>query len=114
MTISLRRRQLLKGIAASVPLSLGFRLRPVLAGTGPKRVVFFYIPDGCIPSLWHPSGSEFDFTLSPMTQPLAPVKDHCVFLSGLNMYEGGATHEGGIAKALTGNGPQSLLSLIHI
>lgn len=104
----LSRRQFLKGTAALLPLGLGLPLRPVLADTGPKRVVFFYIPDGCIPALWHPSGSEFDFTLSPMTEPLAPVKNHCVFLSGLNMYEGGATHEGGIAKALTGNGPQSL------
>ncbi|WP_179137306.1 DUF1552 domain-containing protein [Candidatus Entotheonella palauensis] len=95
-------------MATLVPLGMGVRLRPVLAGTAPKRVVFFYIPDGCIPTLWHPSGSEFDFTLSQMTEPLAAVKDHCVFVSGLNMYEGGATHEGGIAKVLTGNGPTSL------
>ena len=30
------------------------------------------------------------------------------FLRGLEMYSGGATHEGGIAKVLTGVGPDSL------
>ena len=108
--IHLHRRQFLKrmALATLVPLSTGVRIRPVLAGTAPKRVIFFYIPDGCIPALWHPSGSEFDFTLSQMTEPLDTVKDRCVFVSGLNMYEGGATHQGGMAKALTGNGPMSL------
>ena len=107
-SVNIRRRRLLQSGAALLPLGLGINLQPVLAGTTTKKVIFFYIPDGCIPALWHPIGSEFDFTLSPMTQPLVPVVDDCVFISGLNMYEGGATHEGGIKKALTGNGPQSL------
>jgi hypothetical protein len=104
----LRRRGVLKGLGALIPLSMGFGVRPVLAGTGPKRVVFFFIPDGCIPALFHPKGSEFAFSLSPMTEPLAAVKDDCVFVSGLTMYEGGATHEGGVAKVLTGNNTLSL------
>ena len=52
------RRSVLKGLAATVPLSMGFGVRPVLAGTGPKRAIFFFIPDGCIPALFHPTGSE--------------------------------------------------------
>jgi len=104
----INRRDVLKGAAALLPLSMGFGIRPVLAGTAPKRVVFFFIPDGCVPSLFHPTGSEFAFNLSPMTAPLEAVRDDCVFVSGLTMYEGGATHEGGVAKVLTGNNSVSL------
>src|SRR5262245_24607244 len=68
------RRDVLKGLAALVPLSMGVGLRPVLAGTAPKRIVFFFIPDGCIPGLFHPKGTEFSFELSPMTKALEPVK----------------------------------------
>lgn len=103
----LTRRRLLKGLAA-LPLASGLSLRPVLAQPAPRRVIFFYIPDGCIPAFWHPSGTEFDFTLPSMTSPLNPVKDDCVFLDGLTMYGGGGSHEGGMDKVLTGN---NLLSL---
>jgi hypothetical protein len=102
------RRGVLKGLSALVPLSMGLGARPVLAGTGPKRAIFFFIPDGCVPELWHPTGSEFSFTLSPMTKPLEEVRKDCVFINGLTMYEGGGSHEGGVAKVLTGNGPLSL------
>lgn len=74
----------------------------------PKRAMFVYVPDGCIPDSWHPTGSETNFTLSPMTQPLESVKQHLIFLDGLTMYSGGATHEGGMAKVLTGVSPQSI------
>jgi len=106
----IRRRDFIKGATALVPLSMsGFWLRPVLAQTsGPKRAIFFYIPDGCIPQLWHPTGTERNFTLPPMTAPLAAVRNDCVFISGLRMYEGGSTHEGGVAKVMTGNNSLSL------
>ena len=102
------RRGVLKGLSAVIPLSMGFSVRPVLAATGPKRAIFFFIPDGCVPSLFHPTGSEFSFTLSPMTRPLEAVRKDCVFISGLDMYEGGSSHEGGVAKVLTGNNTLSL------
>src|SRR5690606_8288528 len=43
-----------------------------------------------------------------MSEPLAPIRNDLVFLKGLDMYAGGATHEGGIRKVLTGNDPVSL------
>ena len=73
-----------------------------------KRVMFVYVPDGCIPARWHPTGSETNFTLPEMSAPLEPIKKHLVFLDGLTMYSGGATHEGGAAKLLTGVGPKSI------
>jgi hypothetical protein len=108
MSYHITRRGVLKGVSALVPLSMGLYARPVLAGPGPKRAVFFFIPDGCIPALFHPTGSEFSFTLSPMTKPLEAVKNRCVFIRGLTMYEGGGSHEGGVAKVLTGNNTLSM------
>ncbi len=103
-----RRRRFVQSVSAMVPLSMGLGLRPALAGPAPTRAMFVFIPDGCVPSLWHPTGSEFDFQLSPMLSPLQSVRDDFVFLSRVNMYEGDPTHEGGVAKVLTGVGPVSL------
>lgn len=59
--------------------------RPVFAADAPKRVVFVYIAGGAIPEQWMPSGPETNFTLPAMSAPLEPVKQHCVFLNGVNM-----------------------------
>lgn len=104
------RRQILKGLAAGTavlasPFSL---VRAARAAAPVKRAIFVYIPDGCIPGAFHPQGSEFDFQLGAMTEPLASVRQHCTFLDGLNMYEGGLTHEGGVRKVLTANASQSI------
>lgn len=94
--------------AATASLPLASFVRAARAQDAAKRALFVYIPDGCIPAEWHPTGTEYDFTLPSMTAPLASVQSHCIFLSGLRMYEGGATHEGGVRKVLTGNAAQSL------
>jgi hypothetical protein len=59
--------------------------RSVFAADAPKRVIFVYIPGGAIPDQWLPSGSQTDFTLPAMSAPLESVKQHCVFLKGVNM-----------------------------
>jgi hypothetical protein len=113
MSNPISRRKLLANAAA-----LGV-LAPFLSFTGGRRAhaqaagnkckaLFVYVPDGCIPDRWHPTGSERSFTLPAMTAPLAAVQQHITFLKGLDMYAGGATHEGGIRKVLTGAGPISL------
>lgn len=89
--------------AATLPL-----VRPALADiASPRRAVFVYIPNGCNPASWHPTGTEYDFQLPVMTRPLERVKQHCLFLEGVKMYGSGATHEGGIRKVLTGLSGQS-------
>ena len=93
------------GAAALAPLTL---VRAARADSAARKVIFFYIPDGCIPDRFHPTGSEFDFSLAPMTEPLDSVRQYCTFLDGLTMYAGGPTHEGGIRKVLTANAAQSL------
>ncbi len=107
------RRNFLRGVAASSLLA-PFAGELLCSGprkaraASPKRAMFVYVPDGCIPALWHATGGEKDFTLPDMSAPLTPIKDKLVFLSGLTMYSGGATHEGGIAKVLTGVSDVSL------
>lgn len=59
--------------------------RSAFAADAPKRVVFVYIAGGAIPDQWMPSGSETSFTLPAMSAPLESVKQHCVFLNGVNM-----------------------------
>ncbi|MET0344248.1 MAG: DUF1552 domain-containing protein [Polyangiales bacterium] len=107
---SISRRSWLRGLGATAliaPFAHGIQLKRAHAAPA-KRALFVYVPDGCIPDRWHPTGSETAFTLAPMTEPLAPIQKHLVFLDGLTMYAGGATHEGGIAKVLTGVGAKSL------
>ncbi len=109
---ALPRRRFLKlaGATLTMPLWLEQWTREALAQstTPPSRAIFFFMPDGCIPSRWHPTGSESNFAMNDMTAPLEAVREHCVFLQGLDMYEGGPTHEGGVRKVLTGNAPRSL------
>jgi len=106
------RRQLLAGLAATGAMApfARFGRRRAHAATDGERVkaIFVYVPDGCIPSVWHPTGSETSFSLPAMSQPLDPIKSDLVFLKGLEMYGPGATHEGGIRKVLTGSDPVSL------
>lgn len=110
MLIKSSRRSILGMLAAAgvaSPLGLLFGRKAMAAPSGCKAM-FVYMPDGCIPSLWHPMGGQTGFTLPTMTQPLEPMRDRLVFIRGLDMYAGGATHEGGIAKILTGTGDVSL------
>lgn len=111
MSTKISRRSMLAGAAAAgllAPFVRRLRRASADAITDRTKALFVYVPDGCIPDRWHPTGSETSFTLKPMTEPLAAIRQHLVFLAGLDMYEGGATHEGGIRKVLTGNNAQSL------
>ena len=109
-TSALSRRNFVRGLGSAAALApfLGSLHTARVRAAAPKRVLFVYVPDGCIPSRWHPTGTETDFTLPEMSAPLEQIKQHLVFIDGLTMYSGGATHEGGAAKVLTGVSPQSL------
>lgn len=104
-----RRRmlQLLASAGVATPLGTMFG-RNAAAAPSDVKALFVYVPDGVIPSLWHPSGSAGSLVLPSMSEPLAPVVDDLVFVRGLDMYAGGATHEGGVAKVLTGDSDVSL------
>lgn len=94
------------GAAVQLPW-LGRTGRAYAAAT-PINFLSVYVPDGCIPSLWYPKGTETNFTLPAMSDPLLPIKDKCIFFEGVGMYGGEPTHPGGTKKVLTGTGPQSM------
>src|SRR5262245_44346383 len=110
MTTRFSRRTFLAGTAAAGILAPFIRpvRRAHAADPSKVKAMFVYVPDGCVPSLFHPTGSETSFSLPAMTKSLTPIIPHLTFIRGLNMFEGGATHEGGIRKVLTGVGEQSL------
>ena len=104
-----RRSFLGRSIATGAIMDLPFLGRPGPASAAPLfNAIFVYVPDGVVPSLWHPSGGETDFTLPMMSEPLGAIRSDCVFLEGIAMYAGEPTHPGGTKKVLTATGPQSL------
>lgn len=109
------RRQLIsglgKGALATSLSSAPFWAQNVFAQTANKKAVFIYHPDGCHPPSWHPAQTGTDFILPAQTSALDPIKQHCVFLQGLDMTAPGGGHEGQ-AEILTGGHDFSLDQLI--
>jgi hypothetical protein len=100
------RRTALVGLGAS-PLLWPFL--PVLESSAqdippPKRLVLLYTPDGTLNLDWEPTGSETDFTLSRIHEPLTPHQQDIVVLGGMRLNVGGAGqgHAYGMAGLWTG------------
>jgi hypothetical protein len=98
-------KAIITGAATQLPM-FG-RVRSAKAAA-PLNFLSIFVPDGCIPGLWYPKGSETSFTLGTMSEPLMAVKEHCIFFDGVGMPGGEPTHPGGTKKVLTGTGPQSM------
>ena len=99
-------------------------LLPILNATGQeggtpiKRLLLVFTPDGAAARDWNnmlnwqPQGTETDFSLHPMHQPLDPFKSKLIIPWGLTMTAGGAgeAHAYGMAglwTASTLNGPSA-------
>lgn len=104
MNTSAQRRSFLKlvGAASLGALTLPFARTVLAEGSRPRRAIFVFFPDGMVYEDWHAQGTGTNFTLPGMTKPLDRVREHCIFLNGVDMYGPGSTHEGGITKLLTG------------
>lgn len=106
------RRHLLKG-AGSIAIGLPWLEAMVSSeakaqsATTAKRFVAVYQPGGTVLDKWRPTGSETDFTLSPILEPFAEVKDRLLVVGGVDMKSAlGEQHQAGIVALLTGT-PQS-------
>lgn len=111
MARTLTRRSMLRGAAG---VALGLPLLEIMdshAGGGapdPRRLVVFFTNNGTVHPNWTPTGTEADFTLGPILQPLAPFQDRLIVLSGIDQessYHGpgsGDPHMPGMAHLLTG------------
>lgn len=102
---NIERRRFLKviGAAGITASTLPFARLAMAQSSSPRRVIFVYTPDGCNYDDWHPAGTGTNFTLPAMTAPLEKVRQHCVFLKGIDMKGPAGSHDG-IYKLWTGRG----------
>ncbi|HBU59606.1 MAG TPA: hypothetical protein DEB48_07175 [Verrucomicrobiales bacterium] len=79
------RRTFLRGCGAALALPFldAMRARGAAGAKAPKRVAFFYTPNGVAQKAWHPSEAGNDFILSPTLEPLQPVRDKVSLFSNL-------------------------------
>jgi hypothetical protein len=64
------------------------------AGVSPTRMAFIFVPNGVDLEHWTPSSEGYGFDLPYILQPLAPVKDDLLVLSGLTHDKGRANGDG--------------------
>jgi hypothetical protein len=111
--LHLSRRAVLRGagtIAIALPwLEIMGGGRVAQAANVAKRFVTVYTPGGSLidngagENRWRPTGTETDFTLSPILAPLEAVKHKLLVVDGLSMHSAvGEQHQAGIIAWLTG------------
>jgi hypothetical protein len=106
----LSRRQLLQLGAASVG-ALGLPLlvpeRAIADNRGPQRLVIVFTPNGTVPDAFWPitGGSETEFALNTIMQPLAAYRERLLVVKGLNIAVAqtgpGGPHQKGVGGLLT-------------
>lgn len=110
------RRTMLKGVGAAIglPALEAMLPRTTLAAaetSWPKRIAFFFIPNGVEMDDWRPSKVGEDFDLPATLAPLANVRDRMNVLSGLTLHtarangDGPGDHARSSAAFLTGRQP---------
>ncbi|MBL4688886.1 MAG: DUF1552 domain-containing protein [Nannocystaceae bacterium] len=108
--MALSRRIFLGGAGAMVGLPMLETFAPRQAKAGglggaPKRLLTFYLPCGIHMASWTPAQTGSNFTLPLILEPLAPVQDNILVLSGLDntpgQPEGPGDHAGGTSAFLT-------------
>jgi hypothetical protein len=99
----MRRRTLLRGVGASalaMPLVSGLARRSAAhADAPPLRFFLMFTGNGQLPEHWLPTGGETDFTLSPVLEPLLPLRDKLLLVHGMHGVGG---HAGGMSETTTG------------
>jgi hypothetical protein len=103
------RRHLLTGAGIAMGLPFLEQMMPVARGAStaaPLRFLGFFCPNGMIKDAWQPTGTGTSFTLNRTMEPLAPVKDDLLIITGVGKQGGcfrGATgHDVGTGGLLTG------------
>jgi len=96
---SLSRRQVLRGLGASIALPTLMSASPAFAKSVskevPTRMAFVYVPNGAIPAAWWPAGEGgTDFALSPTLAPLVNVRKSLQVISGLDCVSADAGPDG--------------------
>ncbi len=80
------RRTFLRGCGAALALPL----LDVMQASGaksvqpPKRIAFFYTPNGVAQTAWHPAETGHNFALSRTLQPLEPLRKKISLFTNLD------------------------------
>jgi hypothetical protein len=118
MTQPISRRAVLKGLGTTIALPmLEAMLSPLSLAAqankaAPVRMAFIYVPNGAHMADWTPAEVGSSFTLPPTLEPLAPVKDSLLVLSGLTADkarahgDGPGDHARAMSAFLTGRQPR--------
>ena len=113
------RRTVLKGLSTAVALPWLEAMGPMASWaeeasptkTAPNRMAFLYVPNGKNMADWTPASEGTGFELTPILEPLAPVKEDILVLTGLTADgarahgDGGGDHARALASFLTGAHP---------
>src|SRR5215831_13719046 len=106
------RRTVLKGTGVAVALPFLSAMVPAataLANTAaaPRpRLGFFYFPHGAIMENWTPAKEGSDFEVSPILEPLKPLRDHLTVVSNIG-------NKPGESRAVHALVPATWLSCVH-
>jgi hypothetical protein len=109
---SIPRRQVLKGIGATLSLPLLDAMVPAITHAAqtvarPKlRAGFVYIPHGVIMKEWTPAAAGSGFEFTPILKPLEPFRDSLVVVSNLTRAEVNSNHAVSSGCWLTGVPPK--------
>src|SRR5262245_31991563 len=114
--LALERRTFLRGVGAAIALPFLDAMVPALraqSGAAPMRLGFVYVPNGMYLPNFHPAGEGGKtFDLTPVLQPLAPMRAHAVVVTGLSNTpvlandQGGGVHTRNHAGWLSGTLPK--------
>jgi len=79
------RRTFLRGCGAALALPFldAMQVRGAKAAKVPKRVAFFYTPNGVAQKAWHPAEAGHNFALSQTLQPLEPLRNKISLFTNL-------------------------------
>jgi hypothetical protein len=111
------RRTMLRGLGTTMALPLLDAMAPALALAGerkavPTRMAFIYVPNGKHMPDWTPAAEGEDWQLPYIMEPLAPVKDRLLVLTGLAQHharangDGPGDHARALSAFLTGMQPK--------
>jgi hypothetical protein len=114
MDLKISRRAVLKGLGTAIGLPLLEAMLPRFSLAGqdkkkpPRRMAFVYVPNGINMADWTPKAEGTDFVLPSSLEPLQPLKDQLLVLSGLTLDkarpngDGPGDHARAMAAFLTG------------
>ena len=98
---ALSRRSVLRGLGVSLALpwlemtnSVASAARVSAVSDSPTRMAFVFVPNGVHLPAWTPKAEGYGFDLPRILQPLTPVKDQLMVLSGLTHDKGRANGDG--------------------